>query len=269
MNRRGLTLLELLLAIGLLVALGALVWPAFVGSLNERAFETTADVVRHQLLLARAHAQTTGVPVEVTYRRNPPRIEARLFQAGPIAVEQGTYVEPLDATDDDRGEPPGIDDEQSDREGLIASGWAHRRLPDEIWIATRRGDDPDENGEGEADAGQEAEWGGGAPDTTQEEDLDERPWIRLAVFVPDGSALLGAPVWLRDSDGRLGRLQVNAWTGLPSFDRVTETADEPPPPAEEEREEPEALAVEDRAGPPVAAEAPRETRNETEEAGAP
>lgn len=60
MNRRGVTLLELLLAIALLLALGAIVLPPLFVRLNERAFESSAEIVRNQLLLARAHAQITG-----------------------------------------------------------------------------------------------------------------------------------------------------------------------------------------------------------------
>ena len=37
MNRRGITLIELLLAIGLMLALAGLVLPAVVSGLNERA----------------------------------------------------------------------------------------------------------------------------------------------------------------------------------------------------------------------------------------
>ena len=43
--------------------------------------------------------------------------------------------------------------------------------------------------------------------------------IRLALFMPDGSAVLAEPVWIRDEHGRRGRLAVNHWTGLPSFER--------------------------------------------------
>ncbi len=42
--------------------------------------------------------------------------------------------------------------------------------------------------------------------------------IRLAVFLPDGSALLGEGVWVVDNDGRARRIEVNPWTGLPIFD---------------------------------------------------
>ncbi len=82
MNRRGLTLIELLLAIGLVLIVGALVLPTVFTGLRERSFESAAEVVRNQLLLARAHAQVTRRPVEVLYANLPPRrpgVRARYF----------------------------------------------------------------------------------------------------------------------------------------------------------------------------------------------
>ena len=99
MNRRSLTLLELLLAIGLLLAMAALVFPTVLKGFGERAFESSAEVARNQLLLARAHAQAAGQPVEVTYYSPPSRVEARLFQAGLRGIEQGQSPDPLDGSD--------------------------------------------------------------------------------------------------------------------------------------------------------------------------
>ena len=49
-------------------------------------------------------------------------------------------------------------------------------------------------------------------------------------------------VWISDDHGRRGKLEVNSWTGLPSFERVFGDdglmPDETEDPAEPEREEP-------------------------------
>jgi hypothetical protein len=37
---------------------------------------------------------------------------------------------------------------------------------------------------------------------------------------------MGAPVWLNDDDGRIGKLTINPWTGLPVFERITNFEDE-------------------------------------------
>jgi type II secretory pathway pseudopilin PulG len=182
MNRRGVTLLELLLAIALLLALGALVVVPLLDRMNERAFESSADIVTTQLLLARAHAQATGEPVEVRYESAPPWIAARIF-------------DPL----------LGGDDDELAETLRIPEGWAERGLVDGVRL-TDRPDVLESLG----------------PDESQQETPQT---IRLAVFMPDGSALLGRTTWIIDDDGRLGRLDVNGWTGLPAFERVTADAE--------------------------------------------
>jgi prepilin-type N-terminal cleavage/methylation domain-containing protein len=200
MNRRGLTLIELLLAIGIVLIVGALVLPAIFTGLRERSFESAGDVVRNQLLLARAHAQVTRRPVEVVYLNVPPRgpgIRARYFLVdapGP-AIERPTG-RTASAADAD---PFPMDDQwETNPEQVIVEGWSDRDLPDGLGLTNRAEAD-------DADSG----W------------TDTDPVIlRLAVYMPDGSALLVQTVWLRDDDGRRGRIEVNPWTGLSSFDRV-------------------------------------------------
>ncbi len=215
MNRRSLTLLELLLAIGLLLAMAALVFPTVLKGFGERAFESSAEVARNQLLLARAHAQAAGQPVEVTYYSPPSRVEARLFQAGLRGIEQGQYPQAARSADDGLSDPPSFGDEESDPEVLIPEGWASRLLANGVWITDRP--------PGLAAGFDEGELAAVEGDRQPRDDLsDARRRIRLAVFLPDGSALLGEPAWIGDADGRLGKLQVNPWTGLPSFQRMAQ-----------------------------------------------
>jgi type II secretory pathway pseudopilin PulG len=200
MIRRGVTLLELLLAIALLLALGALVLPALFDRLAQRAYESSAEIVRSQLLLARAHAQATGEPIEVLFETAAARVAARRFVPGLVAPE------PLVA-----------DQEQSPESLGVPEPWARRDLADGVWI-TDRGDDPADE----------------LPDEPAAPDTDEIPRsIRLALFMPNGSAVLAEPVWIRDDHGRRGRLTVNLWTGLPSF--------EPRAAISQEEEEPQDL----------------------------
>ena len=82
------------------------------------------------------------------------------------------------------------------------------------------------------------------------------------MFLPDGSALLGDPVWLGDGQGRHGRVSVNPWTGLPSFEpdarasdlEVEEGPDDP------EDDEPESLEdfAADEPQPPARADGDEE-----------
>jgi len=195
--RTGVTLLELLIAIALIVAMAALTFPTLFIRLGERAFANAVEVTSSQLLLARAEAQATGRPVEVLYGAGPPRIVAQWF-------------DPAAAGEDD----PGIVGEDDDDERRIERGWSYRALPGRVRISVRPPPDllpPDD---------------GDDPAASEE---TEPPFIRIAVLLPDGSALLARTVWLHDEGGRLGRLSVNAWTGLPSFraDAAIIAEDEP------------------------------------------
>jgi type II secretory pathway pseudopilin PulG len=217
MNRRGVTLLELLLAIALLLALGGLVLPALFDRMSQRAFEASAEIVRSQLLLARAHAQATGEPIEVVFEIGPPRVAARRFDADLATLEPRE-----DATD-----------EEALGTLRIAEPWADRVLADGVWIAEGPGEM-----EGEmAGAGVGLEIGA-ATDEAAESRETAQP-MRLALYMPDGSAVLAETVWIRDEHGRRGRLTVNPWTGLPSFEQTARRQEEPQEPELLEEEAPE------------------------------
>jgi len=232
MNRRGVTLLELLLAIALLLALGGLVLPALFNRLPERAFVSSAEIVRSQLLLARAHAQATGEPIEVLFATDPPRVAARRFDASLVTLEPRA-----DASDgqDEPFEVTSLDDKEGPEALRIPEPWAERVLANGVWIADRPGlpeGDP-------AGFGVEVELVAGGDEDVERDEVPRA--IRLALFMPDGSAVLAEPVWVRDDHGRRGRLTVNHWTGLPSFERVTGVVQEPQGQEDEqpEQEEPD------------------------------
>ncbi|MHC4427064.1 MAG: hypothetical protein ACYS0D_00470 [Planctomycetota bacterium] len=234
------TLLELLLAIALLLALGGLVLPALFDRLTERAFESSVEIVRSQLLLARAHAQAAGEPIEVRFEIDPPRVAARRFDVGLVGLEPEADTSDGQALSDEPFQVTSRDDEQAPETLRIPEPWAERLLAEGVWIADRSGlAEQGRDGLGAAAAIRAAE------DARIEIEGDETlRAIRLALFMPDGSAVLAEPVWVRDEHGRRGRLTVNHWTGLPSFDRVMEVQEEPL--EEEEPPEPEEEADLDR-----------------------
>ncbi len=214
--------MELLIAIGLVVALGALVLPAMTGVQGQRAFDSTVQIIRDQLLLARAHAQLTASPVEVIYYSRSPRVEARLFDPA-LQASASQFVD-ADGSDDRPQAEPVMLDEQDEVELVIGEAWAYRHLAEDVRITKtppQQAADDFDDAFGSFDD---------FDDQLQLFDPDEEPHaIRLAIFLPDGSALLGEPVWVIDNDGRVGRLEVNPWTGLPSFDATGayQSADEP------------------------------------------
>jgi type II secretory pathway pseudopilin PulG len=163
MRRHGLTLLEILLALVLLVALGAIVLPSLIEALHERAFESAADVTNEQLMLARAHAQATGEAVEVTYNAGTKQVEARFFtpwlnEGLTARLAPGTsplaHVPALAAfgelnEESDSGAPP------------IAEAWATRVLGSGIRLAAKPPTAHAEAGEEPSGGGLAGTWPGG------------------------------------------------------------------------------------------------------------
>ncbi len=198
--RRGFSLLELMIALAVLLAMGGLVMPALLNSLRARSFEHAADLVAHQLLLARAHAQRTGKPVEVLWVRERSWIEARYFS--------------LNANKEDRGE--NFQDEGSDSEfdEEIREPWGIQGISSEILFSRQPPDDTGETG-----------------DMREEEDIEEEYEIRLAVLWPDGSAWPAESLWLKDEGERAVPVIINPWTG--------EMMEEQPPEMESEYSEEE------------------------------
>ena len=209
MPRRGLTLLELLMAIGLVVALGALVFPTMMGRQRQRTFDSTIQIIRDQLLLARAHAQATGIPVEVMYYSDAPHVEARMFRPERAASRFGNAD----------GSAAMLDfPEEPDEDLLIPEGWAYRHLAEGVHV-NRTPPQELQDGSDEPFGSFDDDLGADFDDASASLGLDQPPrTIRLAVFLPDGSALLGEGVWVVENDGRARRSEVNPWTGLPIFD---------------------------------------------------
>ncbi|MCH8822277.1 MAG: prepilin-type N-terminal cleavage/methylation domain-containing protein [Planctomycetes bacterium] len=200
MNRRGFTLLELLIVIGLVLGLGALVWPAMTKFQQERIFDSTVEIVRDQLMLARAHAQATGKPVEVIYLSQPPRVEARMFDPILKAMQENDDLESLN-----------LSDEQLE-DSVIAEPWAYRHLASKVRISNK----PQQNDDGD----DLYEFSDFPEDEFLDFDQEPQPRIiRLAIFLSDGSALLGKPFWIVDSDNRQGRIAVNPWTGIAGYEQ--------------------------------------------------
>jgi type II secretory pathway pseudopilin PulG len=225
-HKRSLTLFETLIAIILVLAMGALIFPSLVDNLDERTFESAADTTNNQLMMARAHAQATGAPVEVTYKAGASQVRVRVFTpwmigpsnrsdiAGPFSILN--RKSPRQAANLANGEATTSDD--------IDEAWACMEVARSVRITSRapaemRSETQQEFARADATSGR-----GGAPplqpDYETLDDLGKGQDVRLAVFLPDGSALLNDPVWIDDGKGRRGKLSINPWSGLPIFQRL-------------------------------------------------
>jgi type II secretory pathway pseudopilin PulG len=206
--RRGWTLLELMIVIALLIALGAVAMPVAIDSLRERAFTSAADRIENQLLLARAYAQSGGEIVQVVYQPETSTIQAQRFDPDAAGRPAPASSQPAAAFDDQPAQPAAL---------LEAGSWASQSLADGLSIVSRapQSHDPATSLDAMMDRPQEP------PPTTDV--------VRLAIYLPDGSALIADPVWLVDDDGRVGKFTLNPYTGVPRFERAaaeTETGGE-------------------------------------------
>ena len=79
MTRRGVTLIELLIALALILATAAIVLPTFDRRLRDSEFTETAQQIRALLTMARAESQRIGEPLEVIYDAEETELEVHVF----------------------------------------------------------------------------------------------------------------------------------------------------------------------------------------------
>jgi len=218
--KRCVTLLETLVALAILIAAGALIFPMMMSSLDERAFESVADVTNEQLMLARAHAQATGSPVEVTFNQATSQVQARLY--APWLKSEASAVGSLPSVfpglgSDERATGTLVEKQPASASREIPESWACQKLGANVRFRTSPPVTAEADGERNL-----SEPSLGEDDYESLADLASGQEVRLAVFMPDGSALAGEPVWLNDDQGRCGLFTINPWSGLPVFQRLNQ-----------------------------------------------
>jgi type II secretory pathway pseudopilin PulG len=219
MLKRSLTLIEMLIAVVLLLAIAALVLPSMFRAMEERTFDAAAHQTEEQLRMARDHAQATGTPVEVTYRADKSEVQARFFGAGEgSARESGSTGSEQPGFNLGIGALSDLTASEAEAAELIPESWACRGLgPGMRLVARPPADSSDDAASTEVDV---TEPSAGEYETL--DDLGRGQDVRLAVFMPDGSALVGDPIWLNDDKGRRGMFTINPWSGLPAFQRMSD-----------------------------------------------
>lgn len=206
MSRRGFTLLELVIVIGLIIGLSALVLTDMGERLEAGRFEAAGRALESCLVMARSDAQREGRPFAVVTR--------------PVAARVGVYVDPFD---------PRLIEDSTPREDDVAPGKPRVVLAERVRVVDR------------LPAVESPSW---APDQDRPETADEL-WeaaarapsvvnadggpLVLAVFLPDGTAWSpGRSYLVTGSPDRLKAvsLVVNRWTGAISLRPVSLNQDE-------------------------------------------
>lgn len=237
---RGLSILELLLALGLLVLAAGIAWPALDRAASERSFDAALDSIDARLRQARARAMRSGRAIEVVLERDgdgtgaaDPEdavtwFRARYADGAPEALDAGTGETndrfavggPSSAR---RPASAGFGDDE-DRAALVPATWAQQALPAGVrWFEP----DPFALAAGAADAGDpedlavmEARFEDAArsferrmADRSLGPDADEDRRV-LALFLPDGSALAVRSAWIEDADGRTALITIAPASGI-------------------------------------------------------
>jgi type II secretory pathway pseudopilin PulG len=207
-GRVGVTLLELLIVVGLLVAIMAIAMPFTMRSLENRELEATEENIASELIKARVKAQESGRPVEVVVLDSPSRVVIRYFREDDTGARFTDDARMLSA-DTTKGDREMVDPVRD-------SWWEESELHPSVSVTTLPtvdGSDLSAITDGRGDSKSSTETGHASGGS-----------VRLAVYLPDGTTLFAASLLLMHQNGLRSRVSVDPWTGQPA---ITRRADEP------------------------------------------
>jgi type II secretory pathway pseudopilin PulG len=189
LRRRGLSIVEILVAIGIVVAISAVAVPWTLGWLGSRELDDAGDRIAMQMLMARAAAREEGRAVEVVASDTDGQrsIEARWIDLS--AIDEGEGVSRGDFLTKDGFPQSSIDAE-----------WASFSLPNGMSLAVDATND-DESSDASSEDGTNEDTEGSVAGKT------------LALFLPDGTVLT-APIFMLRTDAGIARsMRVDRATG--------------------------------------------------------
>lgn len=232
--RRGFTLVEVLVALGLLVLIASLALPVALSNTTSARATTAERVLKLAPNTARGEAQHRGLPVALVLLPSEDGEELRLALIRQPDPESDNARD-LAADPDDISTWPTVDDPTS-----LPRGTA-------LW------DGEIEELEAFEAAAEEAEQAGDPllAEAFVEDDADVAPEgaiaepvepVVLAWFLSDGSAMAGEATVVQLADGRVMRVRVEALTGRLEFTRARELEEVPEdeaPEPDEDTEEPQ------------------------------
>jgi len=185
--RRGLSLVELLVSIGVVLAIAAIVIPWTAGWLGGRELDNAEDNLTMQMMMARAAAREEGRPVEVVAEFDgiSSRVHARWMASG----EDSDGAFERSGPRDERGEVAG--------DSSIDASWASVKLPHGVCVALGLADQGARASRDDASASGASNGG------------------TIAIFLPDGTVFFAPVFMLRTDAGSLRAMKVDRATGVP------------------------------------------------------
>ena len=213
---RGFTILELLVTLGILLAVGGILIPFTLAELERRELVLAEDQLGMVVQFARVESRRSGTPVEVMIDADGRHVE--VFRLDPKSLGGGGFV------DAEGAEGAGVaaafenvaetDDSGFDRR--LSSRWARRALPEVASLRPAPSVDSESAGFRSEDLLGDFELD--SPASAFESESDS-PWpgpTRLAVAFPDGSVVTVTTAVLV-SPGRLRAWDIDPWNGRSRF----------------------------------------------------
>ena len=189
---RGLTLIEILVALGIVVALAALVLPTLSWMSRFRPLDTASEDVQALYLRARAHAAVNGRPIQITLSRFD--LEADWFEVETLSFDDS----------DDSDVLSDIDPDESKTAFPLAT-WSRLKLLDDVRYQPRS--------RFLSESSEEASSWSGSDVSDPAFDDPADPAVLLAILLPDGTAISRERLVLSDDMGRIRSILIDELTG--------------------------------------------------------
>ena len=186
---RGLTLIEILVALGIVVALAALVLPTLSWMSRFRPLDTASEDVQALYLRARAHAAVNGRPVQITLSRFD--LEADWFEVETLSF-------------DDSDVPSDVDADESKTAFPLAT-WSRLGLLDDVRYQPRSRFLSESSEEASSWSGSDVR------DPAFDDPADSA--VLLTILLPDGTAISRERLVLSDDMGRIRSILIDELTG--------------------------------------------------------
>lgn len=187
---RGLTLFELLIALAVVLAIGALALPFTFREYERRESVALRDRIAMQALMARAEARASGVPYAMVIDETGRKLEIREIDPR----NPGSVFSSEDSGD-------ALESPADEEELTPVESWQLVTLPEGMRFELEQ---PDlDEGDFLEDLIE--------PQEPMEEEVSLSS-VQLAIFMPDGTLLGVRPVVLRGPTGQF-RLEFDPWTG--------------------------------------------------------